>query len=78
MATGNYLLCGGIGAPYSGRCTDGIAVRLDMPSLCGGTGNATSAAECTSIVYVNRMLSHGDAGYCANVPGEENESVATT
>lgn len=76
LATGNYLLCGGIGAPYSGRCTDGIAVRLDMPSLCGGTGNATSAAECTSIVYVNRMLSHGDAGYCANVPGEENESVA--
>lgn len=76
LATGNYSLCTGIGEPYAGACARGIAVRLGDPSLCGITGNATSSAECSSIIYITRMLRSGDAGYCANVTSAANESVA--
>ncbi len=75
-ATGNYSLCGRIGEPYASACSASIAVRLDMPSLCGGAGNATSEEECSSIIYVGRMLRRGDAGYCANVSGAANAAIA--
>jgi hypothetical protein len=75
-ATGNYSLCGGIGEPYAGRCAQGIAVRLDRPSLCNVAGNATTAEECSSIIYIRRMLRYNSSGYCANVTNVANESVA--
>ena len=75
VATDNYSLCSGMGKPYAGRCADEIAVLLGRPSLCAA-GNATSAEECSSIIYVNRMLRNGSAGYCANVSAAADENVA--
>lgn len=75
-ATGNYSLCAGIGEPYASKCYQAIATRLGAPSLCNAIGNATSAEECSSVIYIGKMLRQNDSGYCANVTDVANESVA--
>jgi hypothetical protein len=75
-ATGNYSLCGGLAEPYANECAQGIAVRLAEPSVCGAAGNSTFRQECTSVIYVDRMLLAGNPSYCVNVTGIEDAGVA--